>query len=393
MHYEYYAHIIKDSHLPLAILDIDILNKNIEDIAVRAAGLPIRVATKSVRSIAVLKHILKHEAYKGLMTYTVEEADWLLQQGFDDILMGYPCMEDRDIEKICLHTQAGKKAVLMVDDELHFSKINSIAKSLGVIQPVCIDVDMSMDLPGLHFGVYRSPIADLQKFKKLADKHKSFPHTKIIGLMGYEAQIAGLGDAIEGKRVMNTIVKTLKKSSIAQLSLRRKSCVDYLQQLGITPVLINGGGTGSIESTHRETWVTEVTVGSGFYSPALFDSYSTFCHKPALCYALRIVRSPKAGMFTAMGGGYVASGSVGIEKQPLPYLPKGIKLTTNEGTGEVQTPFEYKGKEKIGIGAPVFFRHAKAGELCERFNSLAVISEGKIIDTFNTYRGDGMCFL
>jgi D-serine deaminase-like pyridoxal phosphate-dependent protein len=393
MTYEYYADILKDQHLPLTFLDLDILDKNINDIAKRAAGLPIRVATKSVRSTYVLQHILKHPAYQGLMTYTAEEADWLLHQGFDDILMGYPCMENNDIEKICRHTLSGKKIVLMIDDVVHMNRINEIAKKVGVVQPVCIDVDMSMDLPGLHFGVYRSPITSLQQFKKLVERHTEFPQVKIVGIMGYEAQVAGLGDAVEGKVLMNTIIKGLKKSSITQLAARRKSCVEYLKKIGLTPELVNGGGTGSIESTHQESWVTEVTVGSGFYSPALFDTYSGFRHGSALAFALRIVRNPKKNMFTAMGGGYVASGSVGIEKQPLPYLPKGIKLTTNEGTGEVQTPFEYNGTEHLFIGSPIFFRHAKAGELCERFNTITVISNGKILDTWQTYRGEGKCFL
>lgn len=391
--YSYYKNILKDQKLPLAFLDIDLFERNISDIASRANGLPIRIASKSLRCIKVLRHILKNKAFDGIMAFTGSEANYLIEQGFDDILMGYPICEIEEIKQLCTHSKQGKKIVLMTDSVYHFQMINDIAKKLNVIQPVCIDVDMSMDLPGLHFGVLRSPITSVQAFKNLVDNHKDFPNIKIVGIMGYEAQIAGLGDNVEGKVLMNNIIKILKQKSIKELSKRRALCVQYLQSIGIEPTLVNGGGTGSIESTHNESWVTEVTVGSGFYSPALFDNYSDFKHLPALAYALRIVRSPQKNYFTALGGGYIASGSVGIDKQPKPYLPSNIKLTENEGTGEVQTPFKYIGKENLAIGDPVFFRHAKAGELCERFQNLTILKDGKIIDNWNTYRGDNQCFL
>ena len=94
-----------------------------------------------------------------------------------------------------------------------------------------------------------------------------------------------------------------------------------------------------------------------------------------------------------MGGGYIASGTTGVDKQPKPYLPEGIQLTDNEGTGEVQTPFEYRGTETIDIGDSILFRHSKAGELCERFQELHIISDGKILTKVPTYRGQGQCFL
>jgi D-serine deaminase-like pyridoxal phosphate-dependent protein len=98
-------------------------------------------------------------------------------------------------------------------------------------------------------------------------------------------------------------------------------------------------------------------------------------------------------MFTAMGGGYIASGGIGLSKQPTPYLPKGFFLIQNEGCGEVQTPITYNGKEKLSIGDTILFRHAKAGELCERFNALHIVSNGKIVETTPTFRGEGKCFV
>jgi D-serine deaminase-like pyridoxal phosphate-dependent protein len=252
---------------------------------------------------------------------------------------------------------------------------------------------MSMVLPALLFGVQRSPVNSLEKFKVLIDPWQKYTHLRLEGIMGYEAQIAGLGDIDPSQGIKNRIIPFLKKMSIRELANRRAACVNYAISKGHVVSLVNGGGTGSLESTREEDCVTEVTVGSGFYSPALFDFYSTFKHLPAAGYALEIVRKPSKNVYTCLGGGYIASGSISPNKQPVPYLPEGAKLTTNEGTGEVQTPVEYTGKEKLKIGDTILLRHSKAGELCERFNDLCLVSKGHIISSVPTYRGMGKCFL
>jgi D-serine deaminase-like pyridoxal phosphate-dependent protein len=47
----------------------------------------------------------------------------------------------------------------------------------------------------------------------------------------------------------------------------------------------------------------------------------------------------------------------------------------------------------VPIGDPIFFRHAKAGELCERFATLALVENGAVSEDVPTYRGDGKTFL
>ena len=229
--------------------------------------------------------------------------------------------------------------------------------------------------------------------KKLIDCFEQYSNISLTALMGYEAQVAGLGEKNPANGIKNFVIPFLKKKSITDYTKRRQELVDYVKSKNYPLEIVNAGGTGSIESSKQENWVTEITVGSGFYSPALFDYYSDFKHQPAAGFAVQIVRQPKPGVYTCLGGGYIASGTVGIDKQPKPYLPEGIQLTANEGTGEVQTPFEYSGSEKINLGDTILFRHSKAGELCERFNELHLISDGKIIEKVPTYRGDGKCFL
>jgi D-serine deaminase-like pyridoxal phosphate-dependent protein len=92
------------------------------------------------------------------------------------------------------------------------------------------------------------------------------------------------------------------------------------------------------------------------------------------------------------GGGYVASGSAGPDKLPRPVFPLGLALDAQEGAGEVQTPLRLARGTALRLGDAVLFRHAKAGELCERFAEIVVVEGERIIERVPTYRGLGGCF-
>jgi D-serine deaminase-like pyridoxal phosphate-dependent protein len=156
---------------------------------------------------------------------------------------------------------------------------------------------------------------------------------------------------------------------------------------------VNGGGTGSLISTSADPSVTELAAGSGFYAPVLFDHYSSFSLTPAAGFALPIVRKPSARIATALGGGYLASGSGDEQRLPQPWLPPGLSLDEEEGAGEVQTPLLGEAAASLRIGDRAYFRHVKAGELCERFDRLYLVSSGAIEDEVPTYRGEGQTFL
>jgi D-serine deaminase-like pyridoxal phosphate-dependent protein len=206
--------------------------------------------------------------------------------------------------------------------------------------------------------------------------------------MGYEAHIAGLGDRPPGKRVTGRAIGRLQKASADEIAERRAAIIAALPPLDF----VNGGGTGSLHTTAREPAVTEVTAGSGFYAPTLFDHYSAFTLKPAAMFALPVVRRPSAKVATLLGGGYVASGEASATRLPAPYLPRGLRLDPREGAGEVQTPVIGGGGD-LKLGDRVYLRHAKAGELCERFDTLLLVGGDRVVDEVPTYRGEGRAFL
>lgn len=393
--YSYYKDALAGQPLPSAFVDLDLLNQNISSVLSRVKNQKnIRVATKSIRCRFLLEHILKtNPQLSGLMTFDAREAVFLAQHGFSNILMGYPVTQPKLIDEILTETANGTSICFMIDHPDHVKILQERAKTKNAIASICIDMDMSSSYTGLYFGVKRSSLRNITGLNQLCDIIQQSSHIRCDGLMGYEAQIAGVPDNTRRQLARNKLIQFLKNTSSKEVQLRRQLFKDTLEKRGISLKFVNGGGTGSLEYTSQDPSVTEVTAGSAFFSPHLFDRYRDFKYLPAAAFALEITRKPETGIFTAHGGGYIASGSADPSKLPEPYLPEGAILLPNEGAGEVQTPFAYLGNEPLHIGDLLIMRHAKAGELCERFNQLVMISQGRVIHTEPTYRGEGQCFV
>ena len=379
--------------LPTAFLDRAAVEANVATTADRADGTPVRVATKSVRCTAVLERVLAEPGFEGLMCYTGHEAADLAEQGFADLLVAYPVVDPAELRRVAEAVADGHRIVLMVDSAEHVERAGTAAAAAGADVRLCIDLDCSTDHLGVYFGVQRSPIRTPDEALAVADAVAATGGVHLSGLMGYEAQLAGLPDRNPGNSaVENFAIRRFKPRSKRVVRERRQAVVEALDdEYGLE--FVNGGGTGSIEFTGADPSVTEVTAGSAYYAPRQFDWYDHFAYEPAAGYAVEVTREPADAVYTCRGGGYVASGPVGADKATDPWLPEGAGLLDAEGAGEVQTPVRYEGPVDLAPGDPVVMRHGKAGELCRFFEELAVVDGDEVVETHPTYRGEGKCYV
>jgi D-serine deaminase-like pyridoxal phosphate-dependent protein len=380
---------------PFAVLDVTAFDHNARDLARRAAGLPIRVASKSLRCRWALDRALADPATRGVMCFTLPEAIWLAELGYDDLLVAYPTVDRGALRTLAGEAALASRITVMVDhtDQLDLIDTAAAPAQREVVR-VCIDLDASLRLADgrVHLGVRRSPVHEPAQARRLAEAIVGRPGFELDGLMSYEAQIAGVGDRPGTQAWRGPAIRAMQRRSAPELAERRAAAVAAVQDLA--PLrFVNGGGTGSIETTRDETVVTEVTAGSGYYGPGLFDDYSDFLPTPAALFALPVVRRPAAGIVTLLGGGYLASGPGDAARLPRPYLPAGLELLASEGAGEVQSPVRGAEADRLAIGDRVWLRHAKAGELCERFDVLHLVDGDAVVDTVPTYRGEGRTFL
>jgi len=391
------ARAVRAEPLPCALVDLDAFDANVESTLRAMAGtsLTLRPATKSVRVPALLERVarLGGPRIRGLMTYSARETAWLADRGFDDLLLAYPVARAADARALAEAATRGARVTAVIDHPDHVGLL-AAADDDGVSLGVCLEVDVSLQLFGgrVHLGARRSPIRDAEGALALA-RQAADAGLEVRGIMAYESLVAGMPDAHPGQRHLDPARRLLKRRSARLAAERRRAIAERLEGAGFSVAIVNGGGTGSLATTPQDGSCTEITVGSGFFDPHLFDRYRHLSMKPAAFFALGVVRHPAPGYVTCFSGGFIASGGAGPDRAPEVYLPEGLTPLSAEGFGEVQTPLRVRdGAPEPALGDPIFCRHAKAGELTERFNEVILVRGAEIVERIPTYRGLGLAF-
>jgi D-serine deaminase-like pyridoxal phosphate-dependent protein len=381
---------------PFAVVDVAAFDSNARDLVRRAGGLPIRVVSKSLRCRYLVERALAQPGYRGIMCYSLAEALWLHSAGMsDDLLVAYPTADRGALRALAANAAARQHITVTVDSAAHLDFIDA---TLGEGHPeirVCLELDVSWrplgDRAAVQIGTWRSPLREPAQAALVAEAILARPGFVLVGVLGYEGQIAGLGDSPPGNPVRAALVRAIQARSAAELRERRTETVRRIRAL-TTLEFVNGGGTGSLESTAADESVTELAAGSGLVAPTLFDAYRKFRPRPAVMFALPVVRRPAPRIATLFSGGYVASGTGTRDRLPTPFRPAGLRLSRVEGAGEVQTPVLGVAADGLRIGDRVWLRHAKGGELAERLTEYHVIEDVAVARSVPTYRGEGQCF-
>lgn len=359
---------------PVGVIDLDAFDYNAAQMPTRAGGLPIRVASKSIRSVAALRRALEHEGYQGILAYSVPEALHLVGEGFRDIVVAYPSVNRKALRELAADDTAREAVTAMVDS------VELLALLEGSLR-VAIDIDCTLHLPGAVVGPRRSPVRTPEQVSVLAREILRRGH-RLVGLMAYEGQVASVADGLPGP--VGAVKRWLRTKSMTDLAPRRRACVEAAREIADIE-FVNGGGTGSLQESAAEGTLTELAAGSGFYTPAIFDDFTGINHKAAAFFVCQVSRVPAPGWVTVNSGGWIASGPPAKDRVPVPVWPQGLHYSSTEGAGEVQTPL--RGAD-LNVEDLVWFRHAKAGEMTENVDHLLAVGPDGV-DVWDTYRGQG----
>jgi D-serine deaminase-like pyridoxal phosphate-dependent protein len=377
---------------PIAVVDLDAFDANATDLVRRAGGKPIRVASKSLRVPDLIRRALARDGFEGVLAFTLAEALWLHETGVsDDLVVAYPSVDTAALRRLTASPDAAAAITLMVDDVAHLDAVDAARDSLAVPVRVALDLDAGLRLGRQHIGPKRSPLFDTADVVALARVVHGREGFRLVGVMTYEGQVAGVQDDVPDQRTKSLLVRRLKQASMAQLEVRRREISDALAQVGELEFW-NGGGSGSVEATAADPAVTEVAAGSGLLVPGIFDHYASFEPRPAAYFGLRVSRKPSPTIATVHGGGLIASGATGEDRSPVPWAPPGLHLTGLEGAGEVQTPLTGHPAAMLRIGDLVWFRHAKSGELFEHVRDVHLVRGETVTEVVPSYRGCDRAF-
>ncbi|HTQ90427.1 MAG TPA: alanine racemase, partial [Streptosporangiaceae bacterium] len=129
---------------PLALVDLGAFDRNAADMTRRAAGHPVRVASKSLRCRFLVERALAMPGYRGVMGYSLREALWLHAAGTsDDLLVAYPTVDRGALRALAADEQARQHVTIMTDSEAHLDVVD---RTLGAGHPeirVCLELDVS----------------------------------------------------------------------------------------------------------------------------------------------------------------------------------------------------------------------------------------------------------
>ncbi|HUH80279.1 MAG TPA: amino acid deaminase/aldolase [Solirubrobacteraceae bacterium] len=381
---------------PFAFVDLDALHLNALQMLERAAGKPIRLASKSLRCRGMQRLLLdRYAGLEGQLTYTLPETLWLDGAGFENLLLAYPSVDRTALLALARRTREQPRGapIVMVDSTEHLDLIEAVVGGEGPVR-VCLDFDASLWLAGgrLKVGPKRTPVHTVAQARALAEEICRRSTFSLVALMSYEGHIAGVGDGPAAGTLRSALIQGMQGVSYRELRRRRSAAIAAVRDVAELE-LVNAGGTGDLHLVASEPAITEATAGSGFYAPVLFDGFRAFSLQAAAMFAMPVSRRPGPSTVTVLGGGYLASGVGGRDRMPRPYLPPGLSLDGREGTGEVQTPLHGLPADRLRLGDNVYFRHVKAGELCEHFDRLYLVEGSQIVDELPTYRGEGRSFL
>lgn len=368
--------------VPTAVVDLDRFDANAAGMLRRSGGMPIRVASKSIRVRSLIERALSFEGYQGVLGYSVAEAIWLVRNGIDDVVVAYPTVDEESVRTVAADPTLAAAITFMVDLPEHIDWLARFAQDVPL--RVSIDVDCSLRLVALSIGAHRSSVHTADEAGRLAAHAAGTPGLALVGMMFYEAQVAGVPDNKAGMRIV-------KKLSLDQLT-RDRGAIRSAVEEHASLEFVNGGGTGSLHTTHLDPAITELAAGSGLFSPASFDGFDDLRVEPAAWFVSPVTRKPRADVVVTFSGGYLASGAADRSRLPTPTHPSGLSYFLQEGAGEVQSPLRGKAARDLELGDLVWFRHAKAGEMCERFDEIVLISDGQVTGRVPTYRGEGKNF-
>ena len=144
---------------PLAVIDLEALRANAAGMIRRAAGKPIRLASKSVRCRALLEQVLGTSGFRGILAFSLPEALWLAEQGVsDDIVVAYPSTDRAALTRLACHPAAAGSITVMIDSPDQLDIIEKAAAAVTDPAPiqVCLDIDTSY----VGLGGIRAPGRD-----------------------------------------------------------------------------------------------------------------------------------------------------------------------------------------------------------------------------------------
>lgn len=385
--------LLQDVPLPAAMVDLDALDHNANTL-VAALGerkVQLRLVTSALRSTGLLRHLFTTgpRALQGIHCTNVGEAALLAELGFDDLLIGTPPCSPKEAAQVADLVASGRHVLVLVDELVHGQLLSAAARGAQVEIGVCIDVNATWQpLAEVVLGTRRSPVADSELARTLADQLRALGGLVVRGVMTWESGTAALRPGAPWW-VPGLARPAMRRRSAAAAADKRGAVVAALREDGHPISVVNGGSTRTLDLAVGDPTLTEISVGVGFLAPIRADELGHDL-RPALHFALPVVRRPDPERVACAGGGWIGAAE-GRAVLPKVVWPRALQPTPGDGWGEAYTTLQAAdGEAGLRIGDPVVCRPGQVAPVMERFIEVLLHRGADPVEWAPTYRGLGL---
>ncbi|MCS6954088.1 MAG: alanine racemase [Bryobacteraceae bacterium] len=234
---------VADLDTPALLVDLDIMERNLRRAAEYAArhGLRLRPHTKTHKIPALGRRQLELGA-AGLTVAKVGEAEVMLCAGGKDLLLAYPVVGARKLERLIKVARRTRLTVAL--DSLAVARpLSAAARAAGVEIGVLAEMDVGLGRVGVSPG---------QELAGLARELQRLPGLVFEGIAFYPGHIKRLDE--DGRQALRRVAVAAKVRGVA------------LRRVGIEPRCVWGGSTPTLFESHTVPGVNEIRPGTYIFN-------------------------------------------------------------------------------------------------------------------------------
>ncbi|KSV76001.1 alanine racemase [Sinorhizobium sp. GW3] len=228
---------------PCLILDLDALERNIQKMGDYAAahGIRHRSHGKMHKSIDVQKLQESLGGSVGVCCQKVSEAEVFVRGGIRDVLVSNEVRDLAKIDRLARLPKLGSRIIVCVDDIANIDELSAATQKHGTQLDILVEIDC---------GAGRCGVSSTDAVVEIAQAANAAPGLKFTGLQAYQGAMQHLENYEARKEKLDTAIALVKDA------------VDKLEDVGLKPELVTGGGTGSYYFETASGVFNELQCGS-----------------------------------------------------------------------------------------------------------------------------------
>lgn len=272
---------------PALMLDLPSLHANLKTMKnmCAAAGLNMRPHAKTHKSSDLARMQINYGAI-GVCCATPHETMALAKAGVSTIHITTPVVQSRHFQELARLHNDGLVLMVVVDHPSQLEQWRAVLSGSPRKLPMLVDIDI---------GMKRTGVATIEDAVAVAKGIATVPQADYAGAQAYSGMVQHINDYAERRQVYG-----------AQLD-RLAATLAALNEAGLKPDIVSGGGTGTFAIDVERKLYTETQVGSYIFMDVEYNEVEFFPDRPnpyktSLFLRTSVMNTNTAGQMTINAG-------------------------------------------------------------------------------------------